>query len=70
MDFDLVKYRDVVQTICLKNLTRRQCHDVVRLAYVYVDRIQICPCVLESQPWLRESLRFLGAVVNNESSHK
>jgi hypothetical protein len=70
MDFDLVKYRDVVQTVCLKNLTRRQCHDAIRVAYVYTERIRICPCVPENDPWLRETLRFLGAVVDNEPSHK
>jgi hypothetical protein len=70
MDFDLMKYRDVVQTVCLKSLTRRQCNDILRQIHVYPERIHICPCVSDSEPWLRETLRFLGAILNNEPSHQ
>ncbi len=67
MEFDLLKYSSVVQNVCLKNLTRRQAHDVVRQAFAYPDRIRICPC--SANPWVRDTLVFLGASLHNEPSH-
>ncbi len=67
MEFDLLKYPDVVQTICLKHLTRRQYHDVLRQVFVYPNRIRVCACSID--PWARETLVFLGAILHNEPSH-
>jgi len=65
---DLIRYSDTVLDVCLKDKTRREIHDILRQIFEYRDRIRICPCV--TNVWTRETLRFLGARMNNEPSHK
>jgi glutaredoxin 2 len=64
---DLLRYSDTNLDICLKDKSRREINDILRQVYRYPNRIRICPCVTSS--WVRETLRFLGAVYSNEPSH-
>jgi hypothetical protein len=66
LDVQLLKYADTHVVVCLSNKTKRQVHDILRAIYVYGNRIRVCPCV--SDPWVRQSLTFLNAQVNNEPS--
>ena len=68
MDISLLKYQDTTLDVCFRNLTRRQMHDVLRAIYVYPTRIRVCPCVTD--PWIRQVLTFLNAIINNEPSHQ
>ncbi len=65
---DLLRYSQTVLDICLKDKSKRETHDILRQIAVYPTRIRICPCV--EDPWIRQSLAFLGAQLNNEPSHK
>jgi hypothetical protein len=65
---DLLRYSDTVLTVCLKDKTRRETHDILRQIYEFPTRIHVCPCA--TTVWTRETLRFLGAYINNEPSHK
>jgi hypothetical protein len=64
---DLLHYSDSSTTFCFRDKPRREVHDILRAIFVNRERIRICPCVKD--PWLRETLRFLGAQMNNEPSH-
>ena len=65
---DLLRYSDTVLTLCFKDKTRQEIHDSLRQIFVYRDRIRVCPCVTD--PWVRQSLAFLNAQLNNEPSHQ
>jgi hypothetical protein len=67
MEFDLLHYSDTRLHVCTKNWTRRQLHDLIRQVLNYPDRIVVCPCL--DNPWVRETLDFLGVRWNNEPSH-
>ena len=64
---DLLGYSETNLDVCLRNKTRREVNDILRQVYRHPTRIRICPCV--TSPWVRETLRFLGAVYSNEPSH-
>lgn len=66
MEFDLLRYSETRLDVCTRGWTRRQVHDLVRQVLNHRDRIRVCPCL--EDPWARETLRFLGAVFNNEPS--
>lgn len=66
MEFDLLRYSETRLDVCTQGWARRQLHDLVRQVLNYPARIRICPCL--EDPWVRETLCFLGAVFNNESS--
>jgi hypothetical protein len=68
MDISLLKYQDTTLDVCFQNLTRRQMYDILRAIYVYPTRIRVCPCVTD--PWIRQVLTFLNAIINNEPSHR
>ncbi len=65
---DLLRYADTRLTVCLRDKSRREIHDILRQIAVYPERIQICPCVTD--PWVRMSLTFLRAQYSNEPSHQ
>lgn len=65
---DLLGYSDANITFCFKDKSKREIHDVLRQIYIHRDRIHICPCCQD--PWVRKTLQFLGAQINNESSHQ
>jgi hypothetical protein len=65
---DLLGYSDTVLDVCVRDLSRREIHDVFRRIFVYRQRIRICPCVTD--PWVRKTLQFLDAQYSNEPSHK
>jgi hypothetical protein len=58
MDVDLLRYSETVQTVCTKNFTRRQLHDLERYVYTYPSKIKVCSCL--SNPWAKATLSFLG----------
>ena len=64
---DLLRYSDTVLTICLRDKSRREIHDVLRAILMYPSRIRVCPCVEDA--WIRKTLEFLGAQLHNEPSH-
>ena len=64
---DLLRYADTRLDVCFKGKTRREIHDILRQILVHPDRIRVCPCVTD--PWVRKTLKFLGAHINNEPSH-
>lgn len=66
MEFDLLRYSQTRLDVCTHGWTRRQMHDLVRQVLNYPQRIRVCPCI--EDPWVRETLRFLGGTFNNESS--
>jgi|LauGreDrversion4_2_1035121.scaffolds.fasta_scaffold369448_2 hypothetical protein len=55
---DLLKYSDTVLTLCLKDKTPREIHNIVRSVAVYPNRLRICDCSVP--PWTRQTLSFLG----------
>jgi hypothetical protein len=65
---DLLGYSETKLDVCLKDKSRREVNDILRQIYIHPDRIRICPCV--ESIWVRETLRFLGAVYSNEPSHR
>lgn len=65
---DLLRYSDTVLKVCLKDKPRREVHDLLRQIAVYPTRVRVCPCV--SDPWIRKTLAFLGARLDNEPSHQ
>ena len=65
---DLLHYSDTVLKVCLKDKSRREIHDVLRQVFVHSARIRICPCVTD--PWIRKTLTFLNAQLDNEPSHQ
>ena len=65
---DLLRYADTVLDVCLAGKSRREIHDILRQIAQYPTRIRVCPCV--EDPWVRQSLAFLRAQINNEPSHK
>jgi hypothetical protein len=65
---DLLRYPETILTVCFKDKTRQEIYDNLRLISVYRDRVRVCPCVKE--PWVRQSLVFLDAQLNNEPSHQ
>ena len=67
MEFDLLHYSDTNLTVCTKDWTRRQLNDLVRQVLNCPGRIVVCPCLTD--PWIRETLDFLGVRWNNEPSH-
>lgn len=66
---DLLRYSETKLEVCLKDKSRREVNDILRQMYLHPDRIRVCPCGGFS-PWLRETLKFLGAVYSNEPSHQ
>jgi hypothetical protein len=64
---DLLGYAETSLNVCLAKKSKREIHDILRAIFVRRDRIRVCPCVQD--PWVRETLRFLGAHMNNEPSH-
>lgn len=65
---DLLGYADTVLHVCLAGKTKREINDLLRQIYVYRNRIHVCPCCKD--PWVRKTLQFLGAQINNEPSHE
>ena len=65
---DLLGYADTVLDVCLAGKSKREIHDVLRQIYVHRNRIRVCPCCQD--PWVRKTLEFLGAQINNEPSHQ
>ena len=65
---DLLRYSDTVLHVCLRDKGRREIHDILRHIAVYPNRLRICPCVTD--PWVRKTLAFLGALLDNEPSHQ
>jgi hypothetical protein len=65
---DLLGYSHTCLDICLKDKSRREIHDILRQVFVHPQRIRICPCVTD--PWVRKTLKFLGAQYSNEPSHQ
>jgi hypothetical protein len=57
MDVDLLKYSETSLIVCTHGFTRRQIHDVVRQAYNYPKRVNVCPCITD--PWCCDILREL-----------
>lgn len=67
---DLLRYADTEIVVCFKGKSRREINDCLRQLLVHSDRIRICPCGLqEVGPWVRKTLEFLNARINNEPSH-
>jgi hypothetical protein len=66
---DTLKYADTRLNVCFAGMGRREIHDALRQLYNYRDRMRVCPCAVKIQPWLRETLQILGAIVDNEPSH-
>jgi glutaredoxin 2 len=66
-DMDLLRYADTKLDVCFRDKSRREIHDTLRQILVHPDRIRVCPCV--EDVWVRKILEFLGAQLNNESSH-
>jgi len=62
---DLLGYADTVLDVCLAGKTKREIHDILRQIFVHSTRVRICPCVTD--PWVRKTLKFLGAQYSNES---
>lgn len=58
MDYHLLRYSDVIHSVCTKNWTRRQVYDLERYVFVYPEKIRVCSCL--KNPWSRETLTFLG----------
>jgi len=65
---DLLGYADTVLDVCLTGKSKREVHDILRQIYIRRTRIRVCPCCQD--PWVRKTLEFLGAQINNESSNK
>jgi hypothetical protein len=65
---DLLRYSDTVLPVCFRDKPRREIHDILRQIAVYPDRLLVCPCVTD--PWVRKTLVFLGAHLDNEPSHQ
>ena len=65
---DLLGYANTALHVCLADKSRREVHDILRQIYVHPNRIHVCPC--HTDPWVRKTLVFLGAQINNEPSHK
>lgn len=65
---DLLRYSETTLEVCLKDKPRREINDILRQIFLHPDKIHICPCG-EVSPWIRETLRFLGATYSNEPSH-
>jgi hypothetical protein len=63
---DLLRYSDIVQQVCFREKSRREAHDILRQLAVYPERMRVCPCVQD--PWIRKSLGFLNARIDNEAS--
>ena len=63
---DLLRYSDIVQQVCFREKSRRESHDILRQLAVYPERMRVCPCVQD--PWIRKSLGFLNARIDNEAS--
>ncbi len=66
---DLLRYADTTLTICLRDKPRREVNDILRQIYLHPNRIHVCPCKEGLSPWVRETLKFLGATYSNEPSH-
>ena len=66
---DLLRYSETKLDVCLKDKSRREINDILRQMYLHPNRIHICPCGEGLSPWVRETLRFLGAAYSNEPSH-
>ncbi len=71
-EMDLLRYSETKLDICFKGKGRREINDVLRQLLVHPDRIRICPCVhtLDGMVWVRKTLAFLHAHINNEPSHQ
>jgi hypothetical protein len=65
---DLLGYSDTVMDVCLRDKSRRDIHDILRVIFVYPRRVRVCPCVTD--PWVRKTLGFLDTQYSNEPSHK
>jgi hypothetical protein len=64
---DLLRYADTKLDVCFRDKSRREVNDILRQILVHPDRVRVCPCVKDA--WVRKTLEFLGAQVNNEPSH-
>lgn len=64
---DLLRYSETVLTICVKDKSRREIHDILRQVFLVPTRIRLCPCVTDV--WVRKTFLNLGGQFNNESSH-
>jgi hypothetical protein len=52
--------------VYFRDKSRREVDDILR-RILAPDRVRVCPCVKDA--WVRKTLEFLGAQVNNEPSH-
>lgn len=64
---DLLRYSETVLTICVKDKTRREIHDILRQVFLVPTRIRLCPCITDV--WVRKTFLNLGGQFNNEPSH-
>lgn len=64
---DLLRYSETVLTICVKDKSRREIHDILRQVFLVPTRIRLCPCVTDV--WVRKTFLNLGGQFNNEPSH-
>jgi hypothetical protein len=58
-DYELLRYSDTILNICTKGWTRRQLHDLERQVMLFPTKIIVCSCL--TNPWVKETLAFLGA---------
>jgi hypothetical protein len=58
-DYELLRYSDTILNICTKGWTRRQLHDLERQVMLFPTKIIVCSCL--TNPWIKETLAFLGA---------
>jgi hypothetical protein len=67
---DTLKYSGTVLHICLVGKSEDEANEILRQIYNHKDSIRICPCIRKKgNPWIRETLKFIGAVFDNEVSH-
>lgn len=68
---DLLRYSDTKLDVCFGGKTRREINDILRQILVHPTRVRICPCIrtMEGMVWVRKTMEFLGAEIDNESSH-
>jgi hypothetical protein len=67
---DTLKYSGTVVSVCLVGKTEEEANEILRQIYNHKNSIRVCPCIKKKgNPWVRESLRFLDAIFDNEVSH-
>lgn len=60
MNPDILRYNTNEEyKVCTKPMTRRELHDIVRVASIYGRRVVVCDCL--EKGWVRSTLSFFGA---------